>query len=205
MTDSQEFFQPLRWRCRGSFFPLFALFHFLFSFTPNALAGSGSPAVLSPAPIETRMDLGLWGLLGASLRYSIDGQPIQDDGELKERIYSLHDEEASRLIRESGESRFITRLFLVTGALLGADVALLYKPVPFVRVDWIDRISTGLVTAQFLAGVGFIFNANAEGLKFNAVQRYNRLLRRPEASGMRLSPEVFADGSHWGLGLGCAF
>lgn len=202
MTDNRELLQPHQWRRWGPFFPLCAFF---LSFATGALAGSGLPEALPPAPIEARMDLGFLGFLGASMRYSVDGRPIRDDGELKERIYSLHDEQASRLIRESGESRFVTGLFLATGALLGADVALLYKPVPFVRVDWIDRISTGLVTAQFLAGVGFIFNNNAEGLKFNAVQRYNRLLRRREASGLNLSPEVIADGSHWGLGLGCAF
>ena len=124
------------------------------------------------------MDLGLFGLLGGGLEYSIQGRPISRYEDFKTVLYPLQDREASDLLRESESSHTAAWLLYGTGSAVGLDVALSFQPVHFLGVDWFDRTATGFAAAQFFWAVGILFDSNAEARKFNAVQRYNRLLRQ---------------------------
>lgn len=141
------------------------------------LADSSFPA---DRPIDTRMDLGLFGLLGGGLEYSVQGRPIRRYEDFKSLLYPLRDREASDLLRESESSHTAAWLLYGAGTAVGIDVAISFKPVPLLGVDWLDRTATGLAAAQFFWALGILFDSNAEARKFNAVQRYNHLLRKDE-------------------------
>lgn len=172
-------------------------------FTVPCLAraeGTKTPEVVL-RPFDTKMDLGLLGFLGGSMRYSMDGVKITRDEDFKKIIFAIHDEEASRAIHEAEDDHFVAGMFYVGGLASGADMALFFKPTPFVNVDWIDRIATGLVVLQFFMAVGALFDTNAEGHKYNAVQRYNQVVRKEEAVSLGSSPRFSfgADGMDFAL------
>ena len=154
---------------------------------------------------ETRIDYGLFGILGGGMNYSLDGKKIRHYRDFNEIINSLHDEESSKLIREAQSADLVSWILLMTGIPVGIDVGLVYKPVPFLGLDWTDRISSGFVAAQVFLALGAIFETNAESLKYNAVQRYNHLVRGEEVESLKITPQLFADRGHLGLGLNCRF
>ncbi len=160
----------------------------------------------SDTPIESRMDLGLFGLLGSGMTYTVGGQPLRRYKDFKGLIYALRDEEASDWIREAEEAHFTAWMFYVTGAAVGADVALFFKPTTFLNIGWLDRIATGGLVANALWGVGMLFDANAEGRKYNAVQRYNRLIEGKKESALEFNPQVaILQNGPLLLGLNCGF
>jgi hypothetical protein len=130
--------------------------------------------------IDTRMDLGLFGLLGGGMSYSIQGKSISRYEDFKSQIYSMGDLEASNLIREAHEAHLTAWVFYVGGMATGLDVALTFKPTPLLGVDWFDRMATGAVAAQFFWAAGALFDSNAESRKYNAVQRYNHVLQKKQ-------------------------
>jgi hypothetical protein len=169
------------------------------------MAGPGPVPVDSPTPqfIETKMDLGLFGLLGGSMEYSLNGKKITHYQDFKNLIYSLHDEEASRFIHDAEEEDFLAWMIDLAGVAAGTDMALFFKPTPFLHDDFIDRIGTGLLVSQFFVATGAIFEINAEGRKYNAVQRYNQLVRAPRQSFLGLHPQLYVEnnGVHLGFAL----
>jgi len=186
------------------FFPRKALVLFLvLGFAGKAWSGSG--AFPDGQPIDTRMDLGLFGLLGGGMSYSVGGRRVTRYQDFKELIYPLRDEAASGLIRDAEECHFAADILYVTGVGTGADVALFFKPTPFLRVDWFDRIATGVVAAEFFWGVGVLLDTSAEGHKYNAVQRYNQLLSKKDQAFLELKPQLTLTQQGPGLGLGCRF
>ncbi len=146
--------------------------------------------VPKPAPIHMHMDLGLFGILGSSMDYNLRGKKLNTYEDFKKVIYPLRDEEASEQIRQAEESHFGALLFYGAGALTGIDIALFFPPTPFLHVDWTDRILTGAFVAQFFVGAGALFDNNAAGHKFNAVQRYNGLIRREPDDRLDFTPQV---------------
>ena len=157
------------------------------------------------APFETKMELGLFGVLGASMTYTLHGKRVRQYREFKELIYPLRDEEASHLIRQAQEADTLSWVFVAMGIPIGLDIALSFKPVPIFGVDWMDRTLSGLAASQVFIGLGLLFESNAEGLKFNAVQRYNRLIGGREEAAADWGAGVFASRGHWDLGLGANF
>ena len=151
------------------------------------------------APIETKMNLGFLGVLGGSMEYSLGGERISRYEDFKKLIYPLHDMEASDMIRESETDHFAAMVLYTTGLAAGLDLALVYHPNPLFRVDWLDRIVTGLIGVQVFTGLGSLFDANAEGHKYNAVQRYNQLIREPKSVYLDLTPQLSP--SNHGLNL----
>lgn len=141
-------------------------------------------------PIRMHMDLGLFGILGSSMNYNLRGEKLNSYDDFKKVIYPLKDEEASEQIRQAEEAHFGAMLLYGTGVLTGIDIALVFQPAPFLHIDWLDRIVTGAVVAQFFIGAGALFDNNAEGHKFNAVQRYNRLIRRETDDRLDFTPRV---------------
>ncbi len=141
-------------------------------------------------PIETHMDLGLFGLLGGSMEYSVDSKKITRYEDFKFYIYPIRDAEASQLIREAEADHFAAEMFYGSGIVCGLDVALFLNPTPFVHVDWIDRIGTGVFVAQLFVAVGALFDTNGEGRKYNAVQRYNHLALEKKETFLGLTPQV---------------
>jgi hypothetical protein len=69
----------------------------------------------------------------------------------------------------------------------------------------LDRIATGLFVAQIGIGVWSLCNASAEARKFNAVQRYNKVLKKKVSAGLEFSPEIVANQNRTGLGLKAVF
>jgi hypothetical protein len=171
---------------------------------PKALAKtkpSKAPSSTQKHVFETKIDLGLFGLLGGGMNYSLNGKKIIHYRDFNEIINSLHDEESTKLIRESESADLASWILLMTGIPVGIDVALAFKPVPLLGIDWTDRISTGFVAAQAFIALGAIFETNAASLKYNAVQRYNHLVRGEEIGNLSVTPRLFVDGGHLGLGF----
>lgn len=180
----------------------------LFLFFPSIVLGeplSAPPAFPKDQPIQTRMNLGLFGLLGGGMDYQLGGRPITRYEDFKALIYAQGDREASDLIREAHETHLTAWLFYGAGTATGVDVALAFKPAPLLKVDWIDRIATGFVAAQFFWAAGALFDTNAESRKYNAVQRYNHLLKNEEDAFLGVSTSTPLNGQGLCLGLERAF
>ncbi|HXL72720.1 MAG TPA: hypothetical protein VN963_03760, partial [bacterium] len=65
-------------------------------------------------------------------------------------------------------------------------------PVVF-NSDIADRVTEAVVTAQIGFGAFAIIHNIAEGRKFNAVQRYNHLIRKQGGeSSLELNPKLYA-------------
>lgn len=160
----------------------------------SSLLWAQSPVQASPFPtgksIDSRMDYGLFDLLGGGINYSIDGKPISRYEDFKSLIYPLRDKEASDLIRESEEMHSAAWVLYVSGGLTSVDVALAFKPVPLIGVDWFDRITTGVVAGEIFWGIGALLDGNADSRKYNAVQRYNHLVQKKDDAFWGLRPEI---------------
>lgn len=159
----------------------------------------------SLVPFETKMDLGFLGILGSSMSYTLNGRKITRYKEFKDIIYASGDVEASDLIRQASEADTVSWIFFAIGIPTGLDVCLAFRPVHVFGVDWMDRIISGVAAAEVPIGIGFLFSSNAEGLKYNAVQRYNHLVNVQEKVELDVGPRLFAAGDHWDLGLGTKF
>ncbi|HJT24410.1 MAG TPA: hypothetical protein VJ873_07520 [bacterium] len=181
---------------RASFF-----FTLVLGLCGAAFAGNESTPFPAGQPIDSRMDLGFFGLLGGGMTYSVGGKPITRYEDFKGLIYPLRDEEASRLIRDAEDCHWAAWVLYGTGATVGVDVGLAFKPVPFLGVDWIDRIATGVVAAEIPWGIGALLDNSAEARKYNAVQRYNYLIQQKEDAFLNLKPQLVLaqDGPRLGL------
>ena len=123
------------------------------------------------------------------MEYSVNGKKISRYEDFKSLIYPLRDAEASSLIREA-ESDHVTAMILYgAGFATGLDLALFFKPNKVLDVNWFDRFATGLIAAQIFGALGGIFDGNADGRKYNAVQRYNQLIQQPKESLLYLRPQ----------------
>ncbi|GEM_PF-1813348 len=183
-----------------------ALFFLLVPVLACAVVGRAqADPFASGQSIDTRMDLGLFGLLGGGMNYSMGGRPLTRYADFKGLIYPLRDEEASDLIRDAEQCHFAASVLYVTGGVVGVDVALNFKPVPFLGVDWFDRISTAVVAGEFFWGAGALLDNGAEGRKYNAVQRYNQLLRNSPQAVLELKPRLALAPQGPELGLDLAF
>jgi len=159
----------------------------------------------SPELIQTRMSLILLGIGGSNVDYSIGGKNVDDFPHLKDLIYPLHDKESSQLIRDAEDADFAGSMFLYGGTAAGLYFALANKPIGFVGVDFIDRIYTGIFAAQFFWAPGLVFRTISAAKKFNAVEKYNDLVKDRNKAGMELRPCVFASKGATGLGLECDY
>jgi len=139
------------------------------------------------------------------MEYSLGGRRIESYQDFKDLIYPLQDAEASDLIRSAEQADFVS-WFIYGGSLaIGIDVALAFNPVPIFNDDGFDRLATGLFVAQVGIGIWSIFSANAEARKFNAVQRYNKVLGKRKTASFELSPQIYAGQNRMGLGLKTVF
>ena len=171
-------------------------------FLCRSLAWAGASA----QPIETKMDLGFWGIFGCSMEYSMEGKKISRYEDFKSLLYPLGDKEASSLIREAESDHVAAMVLYGAGLATGLDLALFFKPNPLLNIDWFDRFATGLIAAQIFAGLGGIFDGNAEGRKYNAVQRYNQLAKaNKEETWLNLSPLLSPADHRLGLVLSKSF
>jgi hypothetical protein len=143
-------------------------------------------------PIESHMNLGFLGLLGGGMDYSIQGHPIQRYEDFKSVIYSQKDAESADMIRSAEETHASAFVLYVAGVAVGIDVALVYKPSTLLGVDWFDRAATGFVGAQIFWAVGALLDSNAEGRKYNAIQRYNHVLQGKKDQAWEWVPPLFA-------------
>ncbi len=184
-----------------------AIFFILFGLSAPRLVFSDPSSAFFPegVPIESKVDLGLFGLIGGGMKYTIDGRSIDRYEDFQSLIYPLHDTEASDLLREAQAAHFVALMFFVSGVGAGVDFALVFKPDPFLGVNWFDRIATGFVAAQFFWGVGALFDGDAAGRKFNAVQRYNHLLKEKEDAFLGFTPQVCLVGQGLGLDINRPF
>jgi hypothetical protein len=146
-----------------------------------------------------------FSLLGTDVEYSLNGEKIEHYRDFKSLIYPLNDPEASKLIRDSEDNDLAWWIFFSAGTVAGLDAALFYKPLPLLNVDFIDRISTGLTIAQFLWGPGMLFGSLAQSQKFNAVQRYNKLVEGEKETSWNVSPRLYVGAARVGLEVGCSF
>jgi len=174
--------------------PLFLRFLVLTAAFPHFLQAA-SPA---PAPIEMRMGL---GPLGSSLGYSLRGKDVNHYRTLLEIMGPLGDEATLRLLREAEDADRWSWGLLISGAVLGVVTALAIEPTPVLGWEPLDRAATGAAFAQFLVLPGTLFRFDAEGRKFNAVQRYNSLVRKEKLSSLDLGPRLMAGRGRWSLGL----
>ena len=175
-------------------FPLkrMSLVMILFVLAPPVFAEREVPEspFTAGSPIETRMDFGVFGLLGGGMRYRVDGRPISRYEDFQCLILPLRDEEATRLLNESQECHFAAWILYVSGGAVGVDVGVSFKPMVLLGVDWFDRIATGLTAAEVFWTVGALLDGSGEARKFNAVQRYNQLLKEKDQAFLELGPRL---------------
>jgi hypothetical protein len=184
------------------------IFLFLISFTFLGFSRAQAQAVQNDAssPIETRAVSGFIGLIGGGMEYHLNGQKIDRYQDFKNLIYPLHDPEASNLIRTAEETDFASWMVFATGAAISADAALVYKPTVVFSVDWLDRVTTAFLTFDLALGAFTIVHNIAEGQKFNAVQRYNRVIHdQTRESSLELNPKIYACSNGLVLGGELAF
>jgi hypothetical protein len=142
------------------------------------------------------MDLGLFGLLGGGMSYSLGGRPISRYEDFKDLLFPTGDIEASDLIRAAHSAHLTAWMFYGAGVATGVDVALAFPPNHILGVDWCDRVISGVMGAQVFWALGALFDTNAEARKYNAIQRYNsRFDCKSEASSAILMPDLA-----WGEG-----
>jgi hypothetical protein len=153
------------------------------------------------SPIETQADLGFMAILGGDMQYSLQGQRIVRYQDFKNLIYPLHDSQASNMIRDAEATDLISWIILSTGVGAAIDIAVFYKPPVVFNSDIPDRAVEAIVLSQIGLGAFAIVHNIAEGRKFNAVQRYNHLLKdTPKESSIELNPKLYV--SSGGLVLG---
>jgi len=155
-----------------------------------------------PRPIEMRMGL---SPLGSSIGYSMDGKDINHYRTLREILGPVGDEGALKLLSEAEDADKWSWGLMVSGVVLGFVTALALEPTPVLGWEPLDRAATGAAFAQALVLPGTLFRFDAEGRKFNAVQRYNALVRKEKLSGMELHPTLALGGNVWGLGCVARF
>jgi len=144
------------------------------------------------APIETKADLGFMAILGGDMQYHLNGQKIVNYKDFKNPIYPLHDPETSQLIRKVEATDLASWIILTAGITATADIALFYQPDIVFHSDIPNLIVTRIVTAQIGFGIYFIVLNVAEGRKYNAVQRYNRILQKHlEQGSLELNPKLY--------------
>lgn len=190
------------------FQPTNFLVFFLTAFWLSGAACAGPDPAAFPLdqPIESRMNLGLFGVLGGGMNYSVGGKPISRYEDFQSLIYPLRDTEASDLLREAGELHFAAWMLYVSGAAVGVDVGLSFKPVRLLGVDWFDRVVTGVVASEVPWGIGALLDSSAEGHKFNAIQRYNDLILEKKGEAfLDLRPRLTLAQDGPRLGLSCSF
>lgn len=184
------------------FFPIF----FSLTFFGFLQAQAQSINNETNSPIETKADLGFLDVLGGDMQYHLNGQEIVRYQDFKSLIYPLRDPVASQLIRDAEETDLIASLILVADVALSTDIALFYKPTVIFNSDLPDRITTGFLTAQIGLGVFFVVHNMAEARKYNAVQRYNHLLRdAAKESSIEINPKLYASSNGLVLGGQLAF
>jgi hypothetical protein len=146
----------------------------------------------SYSTIDTKADLGFMAILGGDMQYSLNGQKLVRYQDFKSLIYPLRDPEASKLIRQAEATDLISWIVLATGISASMDIAIFYKPPVVFNSDIADRVTEAVVTAQIGFGAFAIIHNIAEGRKFNAVQRYNHLIRKQrEESSLELNPKLY--------------
>ncbi len=168
------------------------LFLISFTFVGHLRAQTASIQNDSHSTIDTKADLGFMAILGGDMEYSLNGQKIVRYQDFKSLIYLLHDPEASNLIRQAEATDLISWIVLATGISASIDIAIFYKPPVVFNSDIADRVTEAIVTAQIGFGAFAIIHNIAEGRKFNAIQRYNHLIRKQrEESSIELSPKLY--------------
>jgi len=131
-------------------------------------------------------------ILGGDMQYGLNGQKIVHYRDFKSLIYPLRDSEASDLIRQAEATDLISWIVLATGISASIDIGFFYKPPVVFNSDIADRVTEAVVTAQIGFGAFAIIHNIAEGRKFNAVQRYNHLIRKQrEESSLELNPKLY--------------
>ena len=172
---------------KARYFLLFALLAppFLFAGSPEEAAG-----LPQDPPIESKMNLGFLGLVGGGMDYTLAGKPLRRFEDFEKLIYPLRDDQATQLLQDSKECHFAAWMCYVSGGLLTVDVALSFKPVTLLGVDWFDRAATGVAVGEALWGLGALLESAADARKYNAVQRYNQLLRKNDQAFLGLKPQL---------------
>ena len=168
------------------------LFLISFTFVGYLQAQTQSIQKDSHSIIETKADLGFMAILGGDMEYSLNGQKVVRYQDFKRLVYPLRDPESSNLIRQAEATDLISWIVLVTGISASADIAIFYKPSVVFNSDIADRVTEAIVTAQIGFGAFAIIHNIAEGRKFNAIQRYNHLIRKQyEESMVELKPKLY--------------
>ncbi len=146
----------------------------------------------SHSSIDTKADLGFMAILGGDMEYNLNGQKITRYQDFKTLIYTWRDSEASDLIRQAEATDLVSWIVLATGVSASIDIAIFYKPPVVFNSDVADRVTEAIVTAQIGFGAFAIIHNIAEGRKFNAIQRYNHLMRKQrEESSLELNPKIY--------------
>ncbi|HET9870211.1 MAG TPA: hypothetical protein VFR02_06940 [bacterium] len=167
-------------------------FPFLFFFAWAPLAG----AQVDPTdPIQTH-----WTTLGG-MEYLRDGRSL-DGAELEKIIDSAGDRQASALLQRSGSDE--TLGFFGLGGSVALSVLSLFFPNSHIHVVGLDISTPYLplaVPGAVLGVAGGLLELEANTAKYAAVQRYTRLMRRPDPLTWGFSP----DGQGLTLRVACAF
>jgi hypothetical protein len=110
------------------------------------------------------------------------------------------------MIRSAEETHVSAFVLYGAGMAAGLDLALAFKPNTLLGVDWFDRIATGFVGAQVFWAVGALLDSNAEGRKYNAIQRYNHVLQgKKDQAWEWVPPQVAWNGQEAQCVLGMRF
>ena len=129
--------------------------------------------------------------LERNMKYSFDGREIRDFTSLENIIFPLKDPRCTELLKASKDRATAGLVFLVAGGVAEAGGVLIWSQ---------NYSASGYSFGQdygswglFLAGgildvVGVILQSQAEVDKFNAVKRYNSIIRNEEEFSFLYDP-----------------
>jgi hypothetical protein len=149
------------------------------------------PEKLTGMPID--MDMDFW----KTLHFSVGGYQLNGDKELGEVIYPLNDKVATERLKSVGGQETLCLVFLITaiGMYTGAVADLSSKLKDSGALNYTGE-SANYTGDYFLFGGGLastvlalLFRNMADVNRFEAVQRYNRIVRNETRISFRYSPE----------------
>jgi hypothetical protein len=185
---------------------VFALFFFsaqILSTAPAWAETGKKPEKLTGLPIETDMDF------MKTFRFSVGETQLNGDKELGEVIYPLNDKIATERLKSVGGQETLCIVFVVAalGMYVGAVADLSAKLKDSGTLNYTDQ-PTNYTGDYILMGGGvastllaLLFRNLADVNRFEAVQRYNRVVRNEVTISFHYSPE----NNRLGLSVGESF
>jgi len=162
---------------------------------PSVAAESAVGKKAGHKPIDLQLQV------GGRVQYSYDGMELKEYKPFEEVIFGLNDPHATRFLKSAAADNAVSWPLIIGGGLLDVaacvDFVVRYRDYRETGNTQNYTLSWSLLGAGLTAGViGYFIQEDAQVNKFNAVKRYNAVVRGEAEVSMIYLPERKA------LGLG---